>query len=90
MTYRRTSYRLSAELVADVRNTLNETQDEFARRFSRSRFAIIRWESDGVKFKYKSLRWRAWQTAVGEAFDATKGTDDEPSENMRALRAFST
>lgn len=90
MTYRRTSYRLSAELVADVRNTLNETQDEFARRFSRSRFAIIRWESAGVKFHYRSQRGRAWKIAVGEAFDLIKGTEDEPSENMRALRAFST
>lgn len=90
MTYRRHTHKVTADTVIDVRKVLNETQDEFARRFSRSRFAIIRWECDGVKFKYKSQRWLAWQAAVGEAFDLTKGTDDEPTKNMRALRVFLT
>ena len=60
------STRLTADQVADVRSALNETQDEFAQRFARSRFAIIRWERNGVKFKYRSRRWHAWTAAIAQ------------------------
>lgn len=90
MTGHRGPLQLSADQVAAVRNALGETQVEFSDRFYRSRYAVMRWEQDGVRFKYKSLRYQIWYFAVGEAWDqlamTTKGTEHEQRENLRALR----
>lgn len=92
MTGRRGPLQLTADQVALVRNALGETQIEFADRFYRSRYTVIRWEQDGALFKYKSLRYQIWLYAVGEAWDrlvtTTKGTENEQRENLRALCLF--
>ena len=95
MTYRPQALRITADQVAEVRKALDETQDEFAQRFSRSRFAVIRWEAKGVKFKYKSQRYTAWNMAVHQAISRIKlmdylGTEREQTQNLRALRILST
>lgn len=64
---RLTSRRITADQVADIRSLVGETQAEFAERFSRSRFTIIRWEQDGAKFGVRSTRLRAWRQAVVDA-----------------------
>lgn len=83
---------ITADQVVRVRKALGETQAEFSDRFYRSRYAIIRWEQNGVKFKYKSLRYQIWFFAVGEAIQqaafTTKGTEYEQTENLRTLRLF--
>jgi len=93
MLYRGKPLQITADQVADVRKAIGETQLEFAWRFARSRFSIIRWEADGVKFKYKSRRWYNWQSAVTEAMRQhkvkTEGADDDRSKKLRALRIFS-
>ncbi len=81
---------VTANQVTAVRLALPENQTEFAQRFSRSRFAIIRWEQDGVKFKYQSVRWHRWQDAVERAIQLSisRGLPDEQVEHLRALRFF--
>ena len=94
MTGRRGPLQLTADQVVAVRKALGETQAEFSDRFYRSRYSILRWEQDGVKFKYKSLRYQIWFFAVGEAIQqaamSTKGTEHEQIESLRALRVFPT
>ncbi|MCH8059340.1 MAG: hypothetical protein IIA11_02665 [Proteobacteria bacterium] len=65
------SSRITADKIWDVRNALDETQAEFAERFSRSRFTIIRWEQSGVKFGARSTRLRAWDLALVDARNMT-------------------
>ena len=89
MSYLRQSQRVTADQVGDVRNALRETQTDFAARFDRSRYAVIRWECDGAKFTGAQQK-KAWRQAFTEARSITEGTDNEQSENMRALRALST
>ncbi len=85
---------IPADQVARVRVALGETQLEFSDRFYRSRFSIIRWESQGVKFKYKSIRFQIWRRAVADAIEQTEfnfaGTLNEQSENLRTLRTLSS
>jgi len=84
---------IPADQVVRVREALGETQVEFSDRFYRSRFSIIRWESEGVKFKYKSIRYLVWRRAVRDAIERTEffwtGTVNEQSENLRTLRTLS-
>lgn len=84
--------RITADQVVRARKALGETQAEFSDRFYRSRYAIIRWEQNGVKFKYKSIRYQVWRAAFAEAIKQTeldfKGTEHEQRENLRALRLF--
>lgn len=89
MSYLRQSQRVTADQVADVRNALRETQTDFAARFERSRYAVIRWERSGAKFAAGRQK-KAWRQAFTEARSITEGTDNEPTKNMRALRALST
>lgn len=83
---------LTADQVIGVRKALRETQAEFSDRFYRSRYAIIRWERDGVKFKYKSIRYQVWREAYVEAVKQTqldfKGTEHEQTEKLRTLSLF--
>lgn len=83
---------IPADQVVRVRVALGETQLEFSDRFYRSRFSIIRWESEGVKFKHKSIRYQVWRRALADAIEQTlfnfTGTENEQSENLRALRAL--
>ncbi len=92
MTRRRGPLHITAEQVIRVRKTLRETQAEFSDRFYRSRYAIIRWEQNGVKFQYKSIRYQVWRAASFEAIRQTKlnfkGTENEQIENLRILRLF--
>ena len=82
---------VTADQVGAVRQLLQETQEEFAIRFSRSRRTVIRWEEHGVKFKYPSFRWYRWQTAVDRAIQLSiiRGLPDEHIEHLRELRFFS-
>jgi DNA-binding XRE family transcriptional regulator len=82
--------RISAERIADIRQVLSETQTEFAERFSRSRFSIIRWERKGVKFHFKSESYNAWLDAEREARHIinTEGTSHEQKQNMRDLQTL--
>ena len=84
--------RVTADQVIAVRETLQENQDEFAHRFSRSRFAVIRWEREGVKFEYQSVRWHRWQTAVERAIQLSinRGLPDEYIEHLWVLRFLSS
>ena len=90
MLYRGKRMHFTADQVAAVRNGVGETQDEFAMRFSRSRFTIIRWEQRGVVFKYRSCRYESWLGAITKAIYLstlrTEGTDHEQIESLRALR----
>ncbi|KKN49724.1 hypothetical protein LCGC14_0639740 [marine sediment metagenome] len=71
MSYLRMSRRVPADQVNSVRKTLHETQTEFALRFGRSRYSIIRWENDGLKIKDNSDRARAWREALIDARNTT-------------------
>jgi hypothetical protein len=92
MTRRRGPLHITADQVVGVRKALRETQAEFSDRFYRSRYAIIRWEQNGVKFQYKSIRYQVWRAAAAEAIQQTelnfKGTEHEQRENLRQLRLF--
>lgn len=63
---------VTADQVADLRAALHESQIEFAMRFCRSRYAIIRWEQKGVKFGFESVRYRAWWQACHDARELRK------------------
>lgn len=94
MTYLRGPRYFRADQVAEVRRALHETQGEFARRFVLSRYAVIRWETTGVKFQYRSQRFEIWHGAVTEAIHQTilrseEGTQHEQTKNLRQLRALS-
>lgn len=88
--YRGERMPVTAAQVAMVRKALDEKQTEFACRFSRSSFAIIRWEKSGAVFRYGSRRYEVWHCAINEAIFRTtlrsKGTDHEQIENLQALR----
>ena len=71
MSYLRMYHRVPADQINAVRKTLHETQIEFAQRFERSRYSIIRWEQDGLKIKHHSERARAWREAVIDARNTT-------------------
>ncbi len=90
MLYRGKPMHITADQVSAVRDGVGETQDEFAKRFSRSRFAIIRWEQRGVVFKYGSRRYDSWHGAITQAIFLTtlrtEGTDHEQIEDLQALR----
>lgn len=81
---------VTADQVLAVRQALLETQNEFAARFSRTRFAVIRWEAHGIKLKYQSTRWYRWQSAVERAIQLSidRGLIDEQLENLRKLQVF--
>jgi DNA-binding XRE family transcriptional regulator len=68
--------RIGADRIADIRQVLGETQAEFSKRFSRSRFTIIRWERNGVKFHFKSERYHAWLNAEREAIHIIDDEDE--------------
>ena len=83
------STRITAAEIASVRKALGETQAEFALRFSRSRFTVIRWEQNGIKFAANSKRVRAWHDAIMDARKLPKGRDGYAGKNLRALLSFS-
>ena len=93
MLYRGKRLDYTADQVTAVRQGIGETQPEFATRFSRSRYVIIKWERHGVTFKYQSRRFDVWQCAIGEAIHriilrSNEGTDDERIKKLRELQAF--
>jgi len=93
MFYRGKPLKITADQVTEVRDAIGETQIEFAWRFSRSRFTVIRWEASGATFKYRSRRWNDWKSAVTEAIHQhnvqTQGADDDRAKSLRELRIFS-
>lgn len=92
MPYRGQRMLVTADQVMAVRLALQETQTDFAHRFSRSRYAIIRWETRGVKFSYQSNRWRRWQCAISLAINLAieRGSLDDQLEDLRKLQTLST
>jgi len=80
---------ITADQVADVRAAIGDTQADFAKRFRRSRYSIIRWEQSGTHFSYRTEPWELWQCAVSEALHQCilKGNDAH-EKNLRPLRVF--
>ena len=93
MLYRGKRLEYTADQVTAVRQGIGESQPEFALRFSRSRYTIIRWERRGVVFEYQSRRFEVWNGAVCEAIHriilrSKEGTDDERIKKLRDMRTF--
>lgn len=93
MLYPGKPIKFTADQVSMVRKGIGETQADFAVRFSRSRYSVMRWEEKGVTFKYRSNRFEVWHGAVSEAIHRTilrsQGPDDERLRKLRELRLLS-
>lgn len=83
---------ITADQIAAVRAGIGDTQVDFAKRFRRSRWSVIRWEAKGTHFYYQSVAWAYWHGAVSEACHQhrlrTDGADDEQAKNLQALRTL--